>query len=64
MGGVIALSLTACTTDSVFEDIDQQNAETGSQYQTNSFNDRNSGQYWGGGGLRWFGINYISPWDI
>ena len=63
VGGVIALSLTACTTDSVFEDIDQQNAETGSQYQTNSFDDSQSGG-WTGGGASNLATNYFSPWDI
>lgn len=51
-GGVIALILTACTTDSVFDDIDGQNAETGSNYETNT--------YTGGPG----GGAYKSPWNI
>jgi len=52
VGGVIALTLTACTTDSVFEDMDQQtltNANNGLQNQTNT--------YTGSG-------KYNSPWDF
>ena len=55
MGGVIALTLTACTTDSVFEDMDQQtltNANNGLQNQTNT--------YTGSGKYGKFG----SPWDF
>jgi len=62
-GGVIALSLTACTTDSVYEDIDQQNAETGPQNQTNSFNDTMPGGFLPGGFIN-ISDNYFSPWDI
>ena len=39
VGGVIGLTLTACTTDSVYDDVDQQTQQDGSQYQTNSFDD-------------------------
>jgi len=60
-GGVIALTLTACTTDSVFEDIDQQTPtdanNDGSQYQTNSYT----------GGITADGEDdglYKSPWNI
>src|SRR5690606_34417808 len=70
VGGVIALSLTACTTDSVFEDIDQQtptDANTGSQNQTNSFNENDPGNTHGDlslSGPIWRGRDYYSPWDI
>lgn len=67
MGGVVALTLTACATDSVFEDVEMQpQEEAGSQYQTNSFNNNNSGQsaWYSSTGIGWWGDNYISPWDI
>lgn len=63
MGGVIGLTLTACTTDSMVDDLDQQNAETGSQYQTNSFDNSNPGG-WIGGGFSQLATNYFSPWDL
>ncbi|SFN40776.1 hypothetical protein SAMN05421741_10525 [Paenimyroides ummariense] len=47
----------------MFEDINQQNAETGSQYQTNSFNDTNPGGLWPDGFTN-ISDNYFSPWDI
>jgi len=58
-------ALTACSED-VYEDAEMQNEEAGSQYQTNSFNNQNSGQYagYGPGGIGFWGINYISPWDV
>jgi|GEM_PF-1292502 len=63
MGGVIALTLTACTTDSVF---DEQSTDEELPMSTNSFNNGDSGQYAGSGpgGIGWWGKNYISPWDI
>ncbi|UUV22285.1 hypothetical protein [Paenimyroides aestuarii] len=65
MGGVIGLTLTACTTDTIVDDLDQQNAETGSQYQTNSYNPNNPGYYNPGSGIPAIvGDNYYSPWDI
>ena len=63
MGGVMCLTLTACSED-VYQEAEMQNEEAGSQYQTNSFNDNNSGIYWGNGGIREWGDNYISPWDV
>ncbi|UUV20742.1 hypothetical protein [Paenimyroides aestuarii] len=47
--------------------MDQQNAETGSHYQTNSFNNNNPGNAHGNSGQSgtiWAGDNYASPWDI
>lgn len=67
MGGVVALTLTGCATDSVFENVEMQTQEeAGSQYQTNSFNNNNSGQsgWYSSTGIGWWGDNYISPWDI
>ena len=56
-GGVIGLTLTACTTDTVFDSIDEQNAEADSKYQTNSYI----------GGIDSNGEDdglYKSPWNI
>lgn len=66
LGGV---TLTACTTDSVFDAVDQRTRpteENGPQNQTNSFNNNNSGQsgWYSSTGIGWPGENYISPWDI
>lgn len=47
----------------MFEDINEQNAEAGSQYQTNSFNNGNSGGY-NPDTSKYPGDNYASPWDI
>jgi len=61
----MCLTLTACSED-VYQEAEMQNEEAGSQYQTNSFNNDDSGQYagYGPGGIGWWGKNYISPWDI
>ncbi|WP_091095807.1 hypothetical protein [Paenimyroides marinum] len=40
LGGVVAL--TACSED-VYQEAEMQNEESGSQYQTNSFDDSQSG---------------------
>lgn len=61
MGGVIALTFTACTTDSVF---DEQSTDEELPMSTNSFNNDNSGQYGPNPTPNFYGINYISPWDI
>ncbi|WLD24123.1 hypothetical protein NU10_01640 [Flavobacterium dauae] len=61
MGGVIALSLTACSSDSVFE---EQNTDEELPMTTNSFNNNNSGQYGPNPTPNFYGKNYISPWDI
>ncbi|WLD23487.1 hypothetical protein NU10_12350 [Flavobacterium dauae] len=60
MGGVIALSLTACTTEPVF---DEQSTNDELPMSTNSFNDKDSGGY-DDDGTKHPGINYVSPWDI
>lgn len=56
-------TLVACSED-VYQDADEQNAETGSQYQTNSYNPDNPGHYTPGSILNGPGDNYYSPWDI
>lgn len=61
MGGVIGLTLTACTTDSVYDDINEQNNE---MVAPPSFNDLDSGQYGPNPGYNNWGIDYISPWDV
>jgi len=60
VGGVIALTLTACTTDSVF---DEQNADEELPMGTNSFDPGDSGQYYDDG-TKTPGAPYFSPWDI
>jgi len=52
----------ACNED-VYQEIDEQNEESGSQYQTNSFDNSNPGGL-GSGGFSNFATNYFSPWDI
>ena len=47
----------------MIEEIDQQNEEAGSQYQTNSFDDTQDGVLLPGG-LSSLALNYYSPWDI
>lgn len=58
--GIFALA--ACSED-VYHDVETQNEEAGSQYQTNSFDDSQSGGIIGGG-FNNLAINYYSPWDI
>lgn len=60
LGGVVAL--TACSED-VYQEAEMQNEESGSQYQTNSFDNSNPGGL-GSGGFSNFATNYFSPWDI
>ena len=55
-------TLTACSEDA-FQDAEKQNEETGSQFQTNSFNDNDSGTI-NPDGTKIPGDNYASPWDI
>ena len=58
MGGVIGLTLTACTTDSVYDDVDQQENTT----LTNNTNDSGDGKtpfsHVPGA------TDYLSPWDF
>lgn len=58
-------ALVACSED-VYQDAEMQNEETGSQYQTNSFNNDHSGHTTGGtfSDTLSNGRNYVSPWDI
>lgn len=60
LGEVVAL--TACSED-VYQEAEMQNEESGSQYQTNSFDDDHPGDL-GSGGFNNFATNYFSPWDI
>src|SRR5690606_24809681 len=60
LGGII--TLTACSED-VYQEAEMQNEESGSQYQTNSFDNSNPGGL-GSGGFSNFATNYFSPWDI
>lgn len=57
------ISLTACSSDSVFE---EQSTDEELPMSTNSFNNQDSGHYagYGPGGIGSWGKNYISPWDI
>ena len=58
-------TLVACSED-IYQDAEMQNEETGSQYQTNSFNNDHSGHTTGGtfSDTLSNGRNYVSPWDI
>lgn len=53
-------ALTACSED-VYQDAEEQNADMNAPP---SFNNEDSGQYGAGPWYNWYGINYISPWDI
>ncbi len=59
-------SLVACSEDA-YEQLSEQNSESGSQYVTNSFNNDQPGHAHGdtgNSGVIWEGDNYASPWDI
>lgn len=58
-------ALAACSED-VYQEIDEQNKESESQYSTNSFNDDDSGYYDPGAANTddHPGISYVSPWDV
>ncbi len=55
MGGVIGLTLTACTTDSVFNDMEQQENTTLTNNTNDSGNDKTTFSHDG---------DYRSIWDI
>lgn len=60
LGGVV--TLVACTSDSVLDEIDQQNNE---MIAPPTFNNDQPGLANGGAsGLIWAGDNYASPWDF
>jgi len=58
LGGV--LTLTACTSDSVLDEIDQQNNEMNAPP---TFDDKSPGDL-GTGGISNLATNYFSPWDL
>lgn len=58
--------LVACSEDA-YQSAEEQNAQEGSQYQTNSFNENGPGHTHGDNnttGEIWRGIDYYSSWDI
>ena len=60
-------TLAACSEDA-YQSAEEQNAQDGSQYQTNSFNENDPGNTHGDdyslSGEIWKGADYYSPWDI